>query len=48
MWSFSAGNMFSLRSRISVPNSTEQTNLAPDHLLTAPSPLNVEAGDSKT
>ena len=33
----SACNTLSLRSRISYRNSTEQTKLAPDHLLTAPS-----------
>ena len=34
---FSACNTPSSRSRISYRNSTEQTKLAPDHLLTAPS-----------
>ena len=33
----SASNTLSLRSRICYRNSTEQTKLAPDHLLTAPS-----------
>ena len=36
IWS-SASNTLSLRSRISYHNSTEQTKLAPDHLLAAPS-----------